>query len=270
MTLNSDLIKMVDERIAASIVRRIASGTATTETVPGSNVIQVMFDGSSQSVPVKVHGNLYVRESDRVSIIQFGKDWVVVGTFGRYEPFSVDTPANRDLLFPNPPIGRTVYVTTYDELLMWNGTDWVSVKMRVKKKLSPENRTSTAFAADSELVLPIEANSQYEMFCRLIHEAPAANDIKTRWNFPSDASGQIAVQEREQTLVQTSIATGVTGGVTGTYNHGGQTPTWETAWYSGSFATVSAGQIVLDWGQLVAGGTSTILGGSALYTWKIG
>lgn len=84
MTWNADWLGLIDDRIRALVQRSSAVGTVSTR--PTDTALTVTFDGSTQAVPVKVFGDVDAYPGDRVGLLRFGSDWVVVGTYTRRYP----------------------------------------------------------------------------------------------------------------------------------------------------------------------------------------
>lgn len=78
MSIFDDLAGYVDQRIARAAPHNIHMGTVQSKW-DGSIFTTVTFDGSNISVPVKTFQ--FVTTGDRVGMVKFGSDWVVVGAF---------------------------------------------------------------------------------------------------------------------------------------------------------------------------------------------
>lgn len=82
MRYNEDLIRIIDERIAAGRLKSFDFGTVQDRdtTGPGATVV---FDGSPDAAPVKVPGHVHCFGGDRVVLVRVKGTWVVLGTFNR-------------------------------------------------------------------------------------------------------------------------------------------------------------------------------------------
>jgi hypothetical protein len=83
VALNSDLLDIIDARIASMMPRMSAVGTIIEWTPPAA---MVLFDGSTLAVPVKVFNDVDGRAGDRCGLMKFGHDWAVTGSFGARWP----------------------------------------------------------------------------------------------------------------------------------------------------------------------------------------
>lgn len=75
------LADYVDGRIAKAVQKFTSPGTVVTATADSVNV-DVIMDGSNASTPCKTYRNVRCKKGDRVGLVKFGSDWVVVGTYG--------------------------------------------------------------------------------------------------------------------------------------------------------------------------------------------
>lgn len=73
-----DAIRVIDARIAAALRSDNQWGTVS-ERSDAANA-QVVFDGSSSSIPVKVPGSLEAFAGDRVALIKVGTHWIIIHT----------------------------------------------------------------------------------------------------------------------------------------------------------------------------------------------
>ena len=80
MVLTFDLLGLVDARIRSNDTARTVMGTVTSDP---DNTLQanVQIDGSGLSIPVKVFGNVRLLANDRVGLMRFGSEWVIVGCY---------------------------------------------------------------------------------------------------------------------------------------------------------------------------------------------
>jgi hypothetical protein len=80
MTYNAAWLDLIDQRVRAGQDTTRAMGTVVTyETVAPR--CTVTFDGSAQAIPVKMFPDINAIAGDRVGLVKFGTEWVVVGSF---------------------------------------------------------------------------------------------------------------------------------------------------------------------------------------------
>lgn len=77
------ILGAVEEMIAAAGVVMQHPGTMQSRDTTGTGGAAI-FDGSARSVPVKVPGSVHAFAGDRVGLVKFGSDWVVVHCFTRW------------------------------------------------------------------------------------------------------------------------------------------------------------------------------------------
>lgn len=79
---NANSLAVISHMITASKDQITAQGTLTERSaaLPGHGMC--IIDPSTQAVPVKIFRGTPVRPGDRVCLIKFGSDWVVVDGFG--------------------------------------------------------------------------------------------------------------------------------------------------------------------------------------------
>jgi hypothetical protein len=90
MSYNNDLLNFVDDLIAQHRPDEAKMGTIA-DHPDGTDIVFVVFDGSSLAVPVRTFANVRPRGGDRVGVLKFGADWVVVGVYGPAWPSQADT-----------------------------------------------------------------------------------------------------------------------------------------------------------------------------------
>jgi hypothetical protein len=82
----SQQIAVIDSRIRAAKLQENAFGTVQSLASTGVDV-QVVFDGSTVSMPVKALGNVPLAIGDRVTLdLYVGRTWVITGNFTRRRP----------------------------------------------------------------------------------------------------------------------------------------------------------------------------------------
>lgn len=75
-----ELIRLIDQRVRAAQTRDRHWGTCVERDTTGPGA-QVVFDGSTVAMPVKVQGTVFCREGDRVMLDRYGSDWVITGAW---------------------------------------------------------------------------------------------------------------------------------------------------------------------------------------------
>lgn len=80
MSLDADLIQLIDQRVRAAQASNRSAGTCVSRAAAGPTA-DVVFDGSTVAMPVKVLGNVFVQPGDRVVMDRYGSDWVVTGSW---------------------------------------------------------------------------------------------------------------------------------------------------------------------------------------------
>lgn len=80
MSIDADMITLIDQRIRAQqqMTRAIGSCVNRDTTGPGA---QVLFDGSTVAMPVKVLGHVFLAPGNRCVLDRYGSDWVVTGSW---------------------------------------------------------------------------------------------------------------------------------------------------------------------------------------------
>src|SRR5438128_11762938 len=90
MPYNSELLNVIDYRIKSRSEAVTAIGTVSSRSTSiYDNRLMVLFDGSSVAMPVKAFGGVWARPGDRVRLVKFGSEWVVVGSFSGWRPSEV-------------------------------------------------------------------------------------------------------------------------------------------------------------------------------------
>jgi hypothetical protein len=78
--LDENLVRLIDQRIAMSRAVTRATGTCITRATTGPGA-DVMFDGSTVAMPVKVLGTVFLTPGDRCVLDKYGTEWIVTGSF---------------------------------------------------------------------------------------------------------------------------------------------------------------------------------------------
>ncbi len=83
MALDAEMIRLIDQRIRAErqAVRAVGTCVDRATTGPGANVI---FDGSTVAMPVKVPGNVFLQPGNRCLLDKYGSDWVVTESWSGF------------------------------------------------------------------------------------------------------------------------------------------------------------------------------------------
>lgn len=83
---SADMLRTVDQMITARRDRITAVGTVSARPATRTaNTLSVTFDGSTLAVPVKKFAGVIVRENDRVGLVKFGNEWIVVGSWTAFD-----------------------------------------------------------------------------------------------------------------------------------------------------------------------------------------
>ncbi len=95
MSLDDQLIGLIDQRVRLHQVRGEALGTCVGRDIAGPGA-DVLFDGATVAVPVKVWGHVVLRPGMRCGLRKYGTEWIVEGAFatpamGRAEIFTTAT-----------------------------------------------------------------------------------------------------------------------------------------------------------------------------------
>jgi hypothetical protein len=78
--IDQDLIALIDQRIRAAQQMTRAAGTCVDRATTGPDA-NVIFDGSTVAMPVKVLGSVFLQNGDRCVLEKFGSNWVVTGSW---------------------------------------------------------------------------------------------------------------------------------------------------------------------------------------------
>jgi hypothetical protein len=133
---------------------------------------------------------------------------------------------------------------------------------------------STTPVNDTELLMSVAANTAYSVMCCVFLTVSAdANDIKTQWAFPSNATlniGGMGPDMANTTFTGTTMflaRVAVTSSPTVTIAYGGIAAAPLTIWMMGSIITgVTPGTLQLQWSENTGGAstTTTVKAGSWL------
>jgi hypothetical protein len=80
MALSDDMIRLIDQRIRVSGQQTRAAGTCVDRAAVGPDA-NVVFDGSTVAMPVKVLGTVFLQPGNRCVLDKYGSDWVVTGSW---------------------------------------------------------------------------------------------------------------------------------------------------------------------------------------------
>lgn len=80
MAYNDDLIRLIDQRVRAASAVTVSMGTIV-DRDPAGVTATVMFDGSTVAVPCKIFGWQRVDSGERVGLLKFGSEWLVIGSY---------------------------------------------------------------------------------------------------------------------------------------------------------------------------------------------
>lgn len=106
------------------------------------------------------------------------------------------TTAARNAAISVPTAGQECYVTGTKEKYLHNGTVWIGAIPRIIRKSVDESRgTTTTLANDTDLTVPVEANSVYRVYGQLqLRQSVVTADWKVRWTIPASATLTGAIQ----------------------------------------------------------------------------
>lgn len=194
-------------------------------------------------------------------------------------PFA--SAAARTSAITSPVEGMLTYLADSDRLEVYNGTNWVTVGPRTVVKSANESVTSsTTLQDDDDLTLAVEANTSYAGYGVLFYTGADAADIKLAFTQPASStchwfangaginaiSSATAVGSQEHFAVQ-----GSTASPTATSSYGVSNGTNTGLSIHLTLVTAgTAGNLRLQWAQLVSSGTATtVYAGSRLTLWRI-
>lgn len=80
MSIDQDLIRLIDQRIQSAQQKTEARGTCVSRDTTGPGA-DVLFDGSTVAMPVKVLGGVFLQPGNRCVLDKYGSDWVVTGSW---------------------------------------------------------------------------------------------------------------------------------------------------------------------------------------------
>lgn len=83
MTIDENLITVIDQRVRLGKVRERATGSCVTRETTGPTA-DVLFDGSTVAMPVKVLGTVFLTPGDRCVLDRFDTEWIVTGSFSAF------------------------------------------------------------------------------------------------------------------------------------------------------------------------------------------
>jgi hypothetical protein len=157
---------------------------------------------------------------------------------------------------------RTNDALTVDGALTASGAltvagDFIATKtIRKKVKTATQTKNSdTTLADDSQLTLPVDANTRYAFTAYINYQGPAAGDFKSRFTIPAGAAAQGVNASSEETDAVNSRD------LTASFNvstSGGTGPASDGYWIAGSVVTAgTAGSITFQWAQATSDPGST-------------
>jgi hypothetical protein len=85
MSYTKAILRAVREIVAASKKPSQRAGTVVGRDDDTAKVL-VIFDGDALAVPVKCFANVDAFPGDRVGLVRFDSDWIIVGSFTRHGP----------------------------------------------------------------------------------------------------------------------------------------------------------------------------------------
>lgn len=220
MTIDQDMIALIDQRIRAAQTLTEMRGTCVTRdsTGPGASVI---FDGDVQAVPVKVLGHVYLNEGFRCVLGKFGSDWVVTGSwanpaaFGEASHFGigpVTTATTTSAVYTDltdvPPITFTKYYdATYVQIAVQTGAfaATAGAAIRFGIRLTPQDISSTYTPTDYNVVQfqisPVGTHEAMSGVCRQIGIPTGSYTAQLRW-LRSSGTGTLSFNNGDPICIQ--------------------------------------------------------------------
>ncbi|MGW3437047.1 hypothetical protein ACWDB3_07685 [Streptomyces bacillaris] len=141
------------------------------------------------------------------------------------------------------------------------------------KAAHTDRASTTVFAADPDLFLPLAANAVYRVEAWLLYGASAAGDFKTSWSVPSGATGNRSVLGPGSTALD-----GGADNIAGRYgvhnfgtsiNYNGvrdSTGNMVFVLEAATVVTASAGDVAVLWAQNASNATATRVGAGSILT----
>jgi hypothetical protein len=209
MSLDADLVQLIDQRIRANSSREKASGTCSQRDLTGPGA-QVTFDGSTVAMPVKVLGHVMLQPGDRCVLDKYGSDWIVTGSFSTYGLGFIDG------LYFGPAVDETTTSATFVDLvaiapLTFNKVyDYTHVRMRTT--CSGSASVAGTGARYGLRFTPQDAGSSYtpvDYSTSFVWFSGTAQDLSTWAGFTNFAipAGEYSVQMRWRRTSGTGILT---------------------------------------------------------------
>jgi hypothetical protein len=121
-------LDLIDARVNAGRERTTAVGTLAERT--SATRALVLFDGSSVAAPVKMFSAALAEEGDRVGLVKFGSDWVIVGAFAAVE-LGTWIDYSGSLVVKGATGAATKGTSTYMAEYMWINRSLMRVRIRV-------------------------------------------------------------------------------------------------------------------------------------------
>lgn len=141
------------------------------------------------------------------------------------------------------------------------------------KAAHTDRSSTTAFAPDPDLVLPLAGSAVYQVQAWLLYGAGSTGDFKTSWQVPSGATGNRAVLGPGSTALDggadnISSRLGVHNFSTTVNYNGVRNSTGNMAFVleTATIWTASAGDVAILWAQNTSDGTATRLGAGSYMT----
>lgn len=207
--MNPD-IELIDQRIRLASARDRAAGTCVTRASTGPDA-DVLFDGSSVAMPVKVLGSVFVQPGDRCLLDRYGSDWVVTGSWsslGVGEAAHVQAPAAPtatltsttfvDLAEIDAFAFRKAYDGTYVRMGLTAGaySTTAGAAVRWAYRLTPLDAGSTWPAQDFPMGLLLFNTTNQHMSvtssARFITIPAGSYQVQVRWRRTNAVSGAVA------------------------------------------------------------------------------
>lgn len=142
-----ELNAYIDERIRASQVSVLKMGTVTDRESGGARVLVIFDGGSGVAQPVKCLEDVIVFDGDRVGLVRFESDWVVVGNYTLRRlgdalgglQFTATTTGPTSATLIDMPSSPTC------EMYKWRDTTLVRLELQVSCLVITSGNTSIQF-----------------------------------------------------------------------------------------------------------------------------
>jgi hypothetical protein len=174
----AELNAYIDERVKASQVSVLKMGTVTGRDSSGARVMVIFDGGSGVAQPVKCLEDVVVAEGDRVGMVRFESDWVVVGNYTLRRlgdglqafQFTATTSGPTSTTLIDMPSSPTA------EMYKWRDATLVRIQLQVSCLVTTTGNTSIQFGMH---VASDDGVTAYDeiMFTRVWNTAAVHGDV---------------------------------------------------------------------------------------------